>query len=178
MSLIGEEFGAKTTELLPELQEKLPENGDAAPGGIKLPCESVNPSKVVIRAQPKRKYKSAVDGSEIRIKMPKAPARRSGRLLTAVMPTTNKDIVPKVEDLTACDGEAQRAAASSHEETRLPDLSLDEKNLEEKVTSLSNVVEQLKTRFEEHNSKASRNFLICILLEFSIATQTHECCIY
>ncbi|KAK4788853.1 hypothetical protein SAY86_020172 [Trapa natans] len=154
--LTGLELGVKTTELLRELQEILPERGDAVPAGIKLPCDSANPSEVVIGSHAKRKFKSAMDSSNIRIKKPKSPVRRSGRLLTAVMATTNKGIVPEVEDLTSCDGEEQRAAVSSHEEMLLPGLGLTEKNLEEKITSLCQVVEQLKTQFEDCSSKLEK----------------------
>lgn len=159
MPLIGG-LGAKTTELLPELPEKLPENGKAASSGIKPPCESVNLSVVVTGSRPKRKYNSSVDCSKIKAKKPKAPVRRSGRLSTAVVPAKSKDILPEVEELTAWDDEEERSAPPAHEEMRLPELSLNEKKLEEKVTSLFEVVEQLKTRFEELNSKVSRNFMI------------------
>ncbi|XP_031401616.1 uncharacterized protein LOC116211393 isoform X2 [Punica granatum] len=144
----GEILGVKTTELVPESPERLPENGNAASDGMKPPLETLNPSEVIAGSRPKRKPKSPTDASKAIAKKPKvATPRRSGRLQSAVVPARNKDLAPISQDLTAQAVE-EEVLPRAPEETRLPELSIREKNLEEKVISLSEAVEELKTCIE------------------------------
>lgn len=170
--LTGEALRVELTELLPDLPKMLFKNGNAVSNGMEPPYSVANPAKYIIGSQTKRKYKSTTDSSKVKAKKPKAPVRRSGRLQNVIMPARNKDIGPAIEDLTARDGEEVLPLVC--EETRLPELSLTEKNTEEKVLSLTKDVEILKSRFEALKSKVTRDFLYAPDLN-SVGIQTQVC---
>ncbi|KAK9282200.1 hypothetical protein L1049_005112 [Liquidambar formosana] len=100
---------------------------------------------------------SNLSSSRKRAKNQTVVFRRSVRLRNSVLPALKKDIEPVIEEIDASEREDEPEV---HKEKKLPGPALDERNLEEKIDYLFQLLEAQQQTLEALKSKAiKRSFL-------------------